>query len=125
MGDPRHELGIAAERAVASWLEQNGWHILARRRRSPAGGEVDLIALDPDRILVAIEVRARRSRRTGTGTESIDPRRTARIGRSLVAFAAADARAHRGIRIDVVTVTPTSGRDARWRLRRYPDVGAW
>ena len=39
MGDPRHALGIAAERAVAAWLEASGWRVLGpararlRRRR--------------------------------------------------------------------------------------------
>jgi putative endonuclease len=125
MGDPRHDLGLAAERAVAAWLERCGWAILARRQRSPGGGEVDLIALDPARILVAVEVRARRSARAGTGTEAIDARRTARIGRTLSAFgrARADGRAHRGVRIDVVTATPVPGPVDHWHLCRYPDAG--
>jgi len=128
MGNPRHELGIAAERAVAAWLERCGWQILARRHRSAAGGEVDLITRDPERFLVAVEVRARHSDRTGLGTEAIDARRLARIGRTLIAFAvahAADAPPHRGTRIDVVTVTPASGTEGGWRLRRVPNVGGW
>ncbi|MDQ3488558.1 MAG: YraN family protein, partial [Acidobacteriota bacterium] len=47
MGDARHDLGIAADGAVAAWLGAAGWRILARRYRSAAGGEVDLIAVDP------------------------------------------------------------------------------
>lgn len=124
MGDPRHELGMAAEQAVASWLERGGWRILARRHRSPAGGEVDLIALDPDDVLVAVEVRARRTHRTGTGSETIDFRRTARIGRTLAAFATSRQAPHRGLRVDLVVVAPLPGTAARWRLRRVPNIGA-
>ena len=124
MGDPRHDLGIAAERAVATWLADTGWRVMARRQRSPAGGEVDLIALDPDDVLVAIEVRARRSGRTGSGWETIDSRRTARIGRTLAAFATANPAPHRGLRVDLVTVAPMPGTVARWRLRRVPNIGA-
>jgi putative endonuclease len=125
MGDPRHELGIAAELAVARWLETAGWRVLARRQRSASGGEVDLIAIDPAEVLVAIEVRSRRSGRTGTGTETIDRRRTARIGRTLAAFATGRGVAHRGLRVDLVTVTPIPGAAGRWHLRRVPEIGAW
>lgn len=125
MGDPRHDLGIAAETAVATWLEACGWRVLARRQRSPAGGEVDLVAIDPERTVVAIEVRARHTHRAGTGSETIDPRQTARIGRTLVAYALTSRQPHRGLRIDLVIATSMPGPDARWRLRRVPDIGAW
>ena len=125
MGDRRHDLGIAAEQAVATWLERAGWEILARRRRSSDGGEVDLIALDPDATLVALEVRARRSGRTGLGSETIDRRRTARIGRTLAAFATSEGGHHRGLRLDLVIVAPVPGDATRWRLRRIPNIGAW
>lgn len=125
MGDPRHELGLAAEAAVADWLETAGWRVLARRLRSDAGGEVDLVALDTAGILVGIEVRARRTDRTGIGTETIDPRRTARIGRTLTCFAATAPVVHRGLRIDLVSVMPAPGSVVTWRLRRIPGIGGW
>ena len=125
MGDPRHDLGIVAEQAVASWLEGAGWRMMARRQRSANGGEVDLIAVDTGAVLVAVEVRARRTERTGIGTEAIDRRRTARIGRTLAAFATSSSVDHRGLRIDLVIATPMPGTAMRWRLRRIPDIGAW
>lgn len=125
MGDPRHDLGHAAEAAVAAWLERRGWRVLGRRVRSASGGEVDLVALDPERVLVAIEVRARRTARSGIGSERIDARRTARMGRTLVAFAARRGLGHRALRIDLVSVTPDSDGAAAWRLRRVPDIGVW
>ena len=123
MGDPRHDLGIVAEAAVAAWLEESGWRVLGRRVRSAGGGEVDLVALDPEATLVGIEVRARRTARAGTGSESIDGRRTARIGRTLVAFAAEGGFRHRGLRIDLVSAMPVAV-GTRWRLRRIPDIGS-
>ncbi len=125
MGDPRHDFGIAAEHAVASWLEAAGWRIMARRQRSTDGGEIDLIAVDTGAVLVAVEVRARRTRRAGIGSEAIDRRRTARIGRTLAAFATSSSVDHRGLRMDLVMVTPIPGPVVRWRLRRIPDIGAW
>lgn len=124
MGDPRHDLGMNAERAVGAWLEESGWRLLGRRVRAPGGAEVDIVALDPDGVLVGIEVRARRTARAGIGTESIDARRTARTGRTLAAFAAGAGVDHRGLRIDLVSVMPEPGTDARWRLRRIPNIGS-
>ena len=124
MGDPRHDLGLAAEGAAAAWLTRIGWTVLARRVRSTAGGEVDLIALDPGGVLVGLEIRARRTSRAGTGMESIDARRVARMSRTLAAFAASTGPTHRGLRVDVVCVAPEPGVSGRWRVRRLPDVGS-
>lgn len=124
MGDPRHDLGVAAEGAVAAWLEESGWRLVGRRVRSPGGGEVDVVALDPDGVLVAIEVRARQTARAGVGTESIDGRRAARIGRTLASIAAGSRVGHRGLRIDLVSVMREPGTNAHWRLRRIPNIGS-
>ncbi len=109
MGDPRHTLGIAAERAVATWLESSGWRVLGRRVRAPGGGEVDIVAVDPKGVLVGVEVRARRTSRTGIGTETITAERVRRTARTVVAFAAERRVRHRGLRIDLVTVSPEPG----------------
>lgn len=123
MGDPRHLLGLAAEEAVADWLTGNGWQVIARRARSAGGGEVDLVALDPGRVLVAVEVRARRSARTGSAATSVDRRRVARQGRTLAAIGATCGEPHRGLRVDLVTVEPTTEEVGRWRLTRLPGIG--
>lgn len=124
MSDPRHILGVDAELAVAAWLESSGWRVLGRRVRVSGGGEVDIVALDPERVLVGVEVRARRTGRTGAGTESITAERVRRTGRTVVAFAAERRVGHRGLRIDLVSVTPEPGGSAgNWRVRRTPDIG--
>jgi putative endonuclease len=122
MADPRHLLGLAAEGAVARWLTACGWDVLAARQRSRAGGEVDIVAIDPAGIMVAVEVRARRTRRAGSALGSIDQRRVARLARTLAATAAASGAVHRGIRIDLVTVEPMRDRPGHWRLRREPGI---
>ena len=125
MGDPRHTLGIAAERAVAAWLEASGWRLLGRRVRAPGGVEVDIVALDPNGVLVGVEVRARRTARTGIGTESITAERIRRSGRTVAAFAAAAGLVHHGLRMDLVSVMPEPRLGAgHWRLRRIPDIGS-
>jgi Holliday junction resolvase-like predicted endonuclease len=124
MSDPRYTLGIAAEHAVGAWLESTGWRLLGRRVRLAGGNEVDIVALDPNGVIVGIEVRARRTARTGAGTESITPERVRRTGRTLAAFAAEHRVGHHGLRIDLVRVTPEPGRtDGSWRMRRIPNIG--
>jgi putative endonuclease len=122
MGDPRHLLGLAAEDAVAAWLTGAGWRVVDRRARSLNGSEVDLVAVDPERTLVAIEVRARTSERAGQAAMTVDARRAARIRRTLGAIAATGRHTHSGLRIDLVTVEPT-GLAGRWRLARIPGIG--
>jgi putative endonuclease len=124
MSDPRHLLGVAAEEAVATWLSSHGWTMLARRRRTAAGGEVDLVALDPADVLVAVEVRARRTTRAGSAAGSVDPRRVARLRRSLAAIAGeAGAPSHIGLRVDLVTAEPLREQAEQWRLARIPGIG--
>src|SRR5688500_14012690 len=123
MGDPRHLLGLAAENAAARWLEGCGWSVVARRCRSPDGGEVDLVALDPDGALVAVEVRARRSSRAGAAALSVDARRVMRLRRTLATIGAASGTPHRAIRVDLVTVEPVDNCSDAWRLVRMPGVG--
>jgi putative endonuclease len=91
--------------------------------RSPAGGEVDLLARDPTGVLVAIEVRARRSARVGAAATSVDARRIGRLRGTLAAVAAADQERHAGLRVDLVTVEPVAGQQRRWRLRQLPGIG--
>lgn len=125
MTDPRHRLGRVAEDAVAAWLAGCGWIVLAQRHRRAAGGEVDLIALDPRHVLVGVEVRARRSPRAGTPEETIDARRVRRIAATLLDYARTEGVRHAGLRIDLVAAEPISGpSDVGLRLRRIPDVGS-
>ena len=123
MADPRHILGQAAEDATARGLAACGWRVLGRRQRAVGGGEIDLLALDPEAMLVAVEVRARRSRRLGAPEASIDLRHVARMRSTLASVAARGAVAHRGLRVDIVTAEPEPDVPGRWRLRRTPAVG--
>lgn len=122
MPDPRHLLGRDAEDAVATWLASTGWRPVARNARSPGGGEVDLILLDPQRVMVAVEVRARSGRRTGEPAASVDPRKVRRLERTLVARAAASGIRHAGLRIDLVTAEPQADAPGHWRLRRIAGI---
>jgi putative endonuclease len=123
MPDPRHDLGLRAEAAVADWLLGRGWIVLARRWRRPSG-EIDLVCHDPDGCLVAVEVRLRRSARAGSAIESIDARRLHRLRAALVTFAR-ESENLRELRIDLVSVVPFERGSDRWRLTHHRGVDAW
>lgn len=122
MSDPRHALGLDVEEAVTSWLTRCGWSVLLRRARAPGGGEVDIIAIDTQDVLVAVEVRARRHARAGSASESVDGRRVIRMRRTLAAVAHT-APPHDGVRLDLVAAEPAAGARGSWRLVRTPDIG--
>jgi putative endonuclease len=125
MGDPRHELGGRGEDAVAAWLTASGWHVLARRWRVPEG-ELDIVALDTAGTLVAVEVRARRTARTGTAAESVDDGHLHRLRAALRRYAAEASPRHAGLRVDLVTLTPVHEEAGpRWRATRLEAIDGW
>lgn len=123
MADPRHELGLAAEAATEAWLSRVGWSVIARRARGSGRGELDLVAFDDGGILVAVEVRARRSSRAGAPEATLGAARVRRLRRALSAYAVEHRIPHRGLRVDLVTVRPMAGRPGTWQLGRIPGIG--
>ena len=110
----RQCLGEAGERAAARWLEEAGWHVLARNWRCRQG-ELDIVALDGD-VLVAVEVKVRRD----AGNEPAEWAVTPRKGRRLLAALSAFLGAHpehqeRLCRVDLIAITvDRGGRIVRW-----------
>jgi putative endonuclease len=118
---PQQRLGRRAEEAAATWLTGRGWHVLARRWRS-ASGEIDLVCLDPGGALVGIEVKLRRSVRTGGPEEALDARRVVRLRRTLADYAARRNSPATTMRIDLVSFIPAG---AVWRVARWPAIDQW
>jgi putative endonuclease len=106
MGTTRR--GRDAESLACHYLEARGLSLIERNyRRHP--GEIDLI-MDDTGSLVFVEVRYRRQTRFGSGAESIDRRKQARI----VACAGCYLQAHpkmatRPCRFDVVSISGDVG----------------
>lgn len=123
MPNPRHALGERAEAAVAVWLTTRGWTVVARRWRCPEG-ELDIVAFDPGRTLVAVEVKLRRTGRAGRPLESIDRQRLRRLRSGLGRFLADAQVPHgSGLRIDLVAVHAAGG--GQWRLTHHIGIDAW
>ncbi len=123
MPDPRHLLGQRGEELTADWLTTRGWTVLARRWRCSAG-ELDLVALDPAGVLVAVEVKLRRGARAGDPLESVDPKRLFRLRAALRRFRATLERpTGAGLRVDLVAIRPAP--DGRWRMAHHEAIDAW
>ena len=83
-GTSRALTGRAGEALAQRHLEARGMRILARnyrvaRGRSRRGGEIDLVALEPDGTLVFVEVRVRRGGMGGGAAASVSPAKQARL----------------------------------------------
>ncbi len=55
----RQKLGKLGENYVANLLSQNGWQVIERNWRAGRYAEIDIIAYDPGKTLVFIEVKTR------------------------------------------------------------------
>ncbi|MDB5316207.1 MAG: endonuclease [Rhodospirillales bacterium] len=97
--------GVGAEAIAAQLLTAEGWVVLARRARTPAG-EIDLIA-ERDGLLVFIEVKARPS--LVEAAYALGPRQRARlIGGAEAWLAANPGHGVAGMRFDVILVAGDS-----------------
>ncbi len=107
---PEHQLvGVRGERAAARYLRARGYSILVRNFRAPMG-EVDIIALSPDRTTrVLVEVKTR----TVTGQPSplarpaeaaVDRKKQSKLIALMRHIAKANAWPIESMRIDVIAV---------------------
>lgn len=99
----KDEVGRYGENVAARYVEQSGWHVLARNWRC-ADGELDIVALDGGE-LVAIEVKTRRTSTFGSPAEAVTRRKMRRLRRLAAAWLASQDRAFPGVRVDVIAVT--------------------
>ncbi|MDI3339079.1 MAG: YraN family protein [Sphaerobacter sp.] len=116
----RRRLGDAGERFAEHYVTRRGWRVLARQWRG-ASGEVDLVALDGD-VLVLVEVKTRRGARFGAAEEAVDPAKAERLlalGEEFVA--AHPEHSERVWRVDLVAIT-LDARGAVERVTHVPDA---
>ena len=76
--------GLYYETQAAVFLEKQGYQILERNFRCPAG-EIDLIAKEGE-YLCFVEVKYRSERETGTPEEAVDAKKQKRISRAALFY---------------------------------------
>ena len=102
MPDPRHEFGLAGEKAAERFLKKAGMKCLLRRFKTTSG-ELDLVMREKDTI-VFVEVKTRRDRRWAEPEDAVT---TVKCRRMLAAarWLIQRKRWHdRPLRFDVVSV---------------------
>lgn len=104
-------LGREAEEAACRFLESQGLKLLERNYRC-THGEIDLVMQHGDST-VFVEVRYRRSTRFGTGAETVDARKQAKLSATAQHYLLTHrAAARRPSRFDVVSVVENAGNGA-------------
>lgn len=100
-----HSMGQLAEDLVAQWLIGQSYQIVARRWHC-CWGELDLVALTPDKILVFVEVKARsRGNWDAGGRLAVTPKKQIKLTRSAQSFLAMQPQlAEHPCRFDVAIV---------------------
>ncbi len=100
----KDELGRRGEERACTHLRAQGWMILDRNWRGDHG-ELDLIALEGDEIVV-VEVKTRTDARYGHPLEAVDARKRARLWRLGVQWCLMHPDQARGrrLRVDAVAL---------------------
>ncbi len=99
----RRRTGSRGEERAATFLEEQGLHILERNFRTREG-EIDIVARDGD-ILVFVEVKYRSSARYGDALEAVDWRKRLQIRKTARAYLYRRNPGPVRIRFDVVGIT--------------------
>jgi putative endonuclease len=105
--------GLAAEARACAAVEQDGWTILGRRLRTPAG-EIDAVAQKAG-ILVFLEVKSRPSLAAAAAALTQAQRRRL-LASAAILLAANPLWGETGVRFDVLLVDPAG------RVRRIIDA---
>ncbi len=100
------------EALAAEFLQREGLSILVTNFKSYRGGEIDIVAAEPDGTLVFVEVKYRSSTERGLAQEAVTPRK-----QKLVCMAADYYRSRfrvsldTNVRFDIVAINGSSGNE--------------
>ena len=97
-------IGQAAEDLACRYLQDQGLHLIERNYRCKRG-EIDLVMRDASSV-VFVEVRYRRNHRFGSGAESVDRHKQAKLTATALHYLQSNkAAAKSPARFDVVSVS--------------------
>lgn len=99
----QYDIGINGESAAEQYLCRQGMMVIARRFRAN-GGEIDLILLDHNDVVVFVEVKSRPHSDAGEGLAAITPAKQRRITQAALSFLVEREWMDRFIRFDVVEI---------------------
>jgi len=99
----RRETGASGEALAAAYLTARGWTVLARNWRCRTG-EIDIIARDPDGVMVVCEVKTRRGLGYGDPLESITYAKVRRLRELAMEWVRSQEERVGPVRLDAVGV---------------------
>jgi len=102
-GGPVQALGSWGEKQAERYLKKRGFKLLTRNFRCQSG-EIDLIMLDPEQILVFVEVKTRAHEAFSAVESVITQAKKTRMIRAARYFLSTHAIQDRALRFDVVCV---------------------
>jgi putative endonuclease len=111
-GDPRRQVGVDGEAAVAQWYRAAGYEVLAANWRV-RDGELDLV-VQQSGTLVFCEVKTRRSDRFGLPVEAVTARKQQRLRLLASRFLDSNQVRYAALRFDVASVVPDGA--GGWRV---------
>ncbi len=116
----KSELGAAGEKAAAKYLEGKKYKIIDRNYLKP-WGEIDLIALAPDKTLVFVEVKTVSGDTPMiTAEEQVTASKLSKVKRTCELYANEHEKLSKnGWRIDVLAINLV---DKDWQIRHYENV---
>lgn len=102
-GNKRH-LGAEKELLAAEYLMKRGWRILEKNFYCHQG-EIDLIAMSPECVLVFLEVKYRKDSRNGLPEEAVNSKKQIRIQKAALVYLYQKAiPLDRQCRFDVISI---------------------
>jgi putative endonuclease len=114
--EERRAAGLAAEELACRHLEQDGFSVVARNHRSPAG-EIDIVARR-DGLLLFVEVRSREDASFGSPEDTVGLKKRLRVSAAARRYLSdAPSGSWDEARFDVIAIEG-SGEGAQ--LRHYP-----
>jgi len=105
--DERKSVGRLGEDLAAGYLEELGWRIVERNWRFSRVGEIDIVAVEPNRgrgTLVFCEVKAKTGSGFGGPLEAVTHSKLVRLHRLASAWMATHPMGYDTVRIDVIGV---------------------
>ncbi len=115
---PPRSLGQRGEDAAAAFLVELGYRVL-HRNYSIAGGELDIVALTPERTLVFVEVKTRENETLVRPEEAVDRSKQEQLVRIAAAYIKRYHLYNEAVRYDIVAVIWPNG-EKKPVIRHWP-----
>ncbi len=99
----KKDLGNQGEEIAIKYLCKNKYKIIKRHYQKRVG-EIDVIAFDPQNVLVFFEVKTRTSHQFGTGAESVNWTKQRRLIKTAYFYLLENRLQNQNFRIDVIAI---------------------